>query len=673
MPIIKKSNYWRADIQGLRAIAVLSVIFYHLGLPVKSGFLGVDVFIVVSGFVITGLLMREIDEIGKIRLVRFFRWRFMRLFPAHVVMLATTLLIFYFVGPYGAHKAALNQARASVAFLANVYFFARSKDYFALGDDLTLFLNTWSLALEEQFYAMFAVIVSVLILFSTLFFRRRTKKWREIILVAVVLMAISSVIFALISSQTWSSNDERFRTSTINPSQWVNFVKSRGTEFAFYSPFTRAWQFLLGSLVSIVGKRQTKYFASVLSKTSLVFLIGILIFSEVDSFVFFTSSRILVSFLTVVILINGLNWLSVQWLVSLGDRSYSLYLYHYPLIVISRSLNSSSSIFLVVAATLIFAELSFRFVETPLRQGDKKSQPQLRSLQKVATFLALLSFVSICIRLDSVAKKFIDPSYFVNSPGNENFREIGDKANCLLVEKVETCDQNLSGSILLIGDSHAGSLQPGFFKAVSDLGLTPQRRLSGKCLFVNFDVSLSQSDKKECGKLGLELQREIIEQRPRLVVFLACGRLYDSCPEGLESEDLDVWLNAGVLALNPIIDAGIPVAVVHDLPILSPDPRYAISVFRSVFNLPIIRHGFDNNYRRLQKYHSDSLLSRLKSQSGVVFEVDFLKKICDEVSCQAKNSKGENLWNDEDHLSVAGSFEISNSIASEISRILKIN
>ena len=78
-------------------------------------------------------------------------------------MLTTTLLIFLFIGPYGAHKAALNQARASVAFLANAYFFARSKDYFALGDDLTLFLNTWSLALEEQFYAIFAVAVAFLI------------------------------------------------------------------------------------------------------------------------------------------------------------------------------------------------------------------------------------------------------------------------------------------------------------------------------------------------------------------------------------------------------------------------------------------------------------------------------------------------------------------------------
>jgi len=165
----KHPNHWRSDIQGLRALAVIAVILNHLGLPVRAGFLGVDIFIVVSGFVITGLLLREIEETGKIRLLRFFKWRFIRLFPAHVVMLSTTFLLFLFIGPLGAHKAALNQARASIAFVANGYFFARAKDYFALDDDQTLFLNTWSLALEEQFYIIFAAAIFTLIFVKSKF------------------------------------------------------------------------------------------------------------------------------------------------------------------------------------------------------------------------------------------------------------------------------------------------------------------------------------------------------------------------------------------------------------------------------------------------------------------------------------------------------------------------
>jgi len=92
--VIKNVNqsYWRSDIQGLRALAVLAVIAFHLDLPIKSGFLGVDVFIVVSGYVITGLLLREIKLSNRIRVFRFFKRRFLRLFPAHVVMLGVTLL-----------------------------------------------------------------------------------------------------------------------------------------------------------------------------------------------------------------------------------------------------------------------------------------------------------------------------------------------------------------------------------------------------------------------------------------------------------------------------------------------------------------------------------------------------------------------------------------------------
>ena len=111
-----KQNYWRADVQGLRALAVIAVIAFHLDLPVKSGFLGVDVFIVVSGYVITGLLLREIKSSSRIRVFRFFKRRFLRLFPAHVVMLSVTLLLFLLVGPYGAHKAALRYSREREQF-----------------------------------------------------------------------------------------------------------------------------------------------------------------------------------------------------------------------------------------------------------------------------------------------------------------------------------------------------------------------------------------------------------------------------------------------------------------------------------------------------------------------------------------------------------------------------
>ncbi len=664
-------SHWRSDIQGLRALAVIAVILNHLGIPVSAGFLGVDIFIVVSGFVITGLLLREIDASGRIRLLRFFKWRFMRLFPAHVVMLSTTLLLFLFIGPFGAHKAALNQARASIGFVANAYFFARPKDYFALGDDLTLFLNTWSLALEEQFYVIFAVTIFLLIFVITKFKNYSEKNLDKSILHLVLFMMFISLLVALITSLVWKSNGSDFKTAMISPSQWLKFMQSRGQEFAFYSPITRAWQFLLGALLALTSKKRIVVLGTVFSNFLLGSILAILVFAGADSPNFFSWSRITITLLTFAILSSRSSLLSGNWLVAIGDRSYSLYLWHYPLIVISRSVDSIWASTVAILVTLIMSELSFRYVEMPFRHSGNFSLKSRQPLHYIAPAIVLLSFVSLSLRLDIFARNLIDSKY-VSQESIELDHFYDESKKCWSDFGAITCDRDLSGTVLLIGDSHAGSLRPGFFKAVLDLGLIPQTRLAGKCFFQYFDTANDDLDKSECGKLGLELQEEIVSQRPRLVVFLACGRLYDSCPEGLESESELDWVNAGELALRPILDAGIPVALVRDLPVLIPDPRTAISVARSVFSKPISRFRIDEGYKRMSRSHFDLLFKRLNYPSADLREVNFLQTICQSEYCIARSSDGQNLWMDADHLSVAGSLEVADSVGIELSRILKV-
>jgi len=664
-------NHWRPDIQGLRALAVIAVILNHLGVPVRAGFLGVDIFIVVSGFVITGLLLREIEASGKIQLLRFFKWRFMRLFPAHVVMLSSTFLLFLFIGPFGAHKAALNQARASIGFVANAYFFARPKDYFALGDDLTLFLNTWSLALEEQFYVIFAVTIFVLIFVITKIKNHSEKNLENSILYLILFMMFVSLLVALITSLVWKSNDSEFKTGIIGPSQWLKFMQSRGQEFAFYSPITRAWQFLLGALLALTSKKRTVMPGTLFSNFSLGSILAILMFAEADSLNFFSWSRITITLLTFSILSSRSSLLSGNWLVAIGDRSYSLYLWHYPLIVISRSIDSIWASTVAILGTLIMSELSFRYVEMPFRHSKNDSIKSRQPLHYIAPAIVLLSFVSLGLRLDVFARNLIDSKYLQQgSIELDHFYE--EKGMCWSDSGIVTCDRDLSGTVLLIGDSHAESLRPGFFKAVLDLGLIPQIRPSGKCFFQYFDTANEDRDKSECGELGLELQKEIISQRPRLLVLLACGRLYNSCPEGLESDNELDWVNAGELALRPILDAGIPVAFVRDLPVLSPDPRTQMSVARSIFSMPINRFRIDEDYKRMSKSHFDLLFKRLNNSSADVHEVNFLQTICQSEYCVARSNDGQNLWMDADHLSVAGSLEVADSIGIELSRIIKI-
>ena len=664
-----KLGYWRSDIQGLRALAVVAVIAYHLGLPIKSGFLGVDVFIVVSGYVITGLLLREIRSNRRIQIIRFFKWRFLRLFPAHVVMLATTLLIFLFVGPYGAHKAALNQARASVAFLANAYFFARSKDYFALGDDLTLFLNTWSLALEEQFYAIFSIAISLLVYVVNRSRRNSIRNLRHSIIGLVLVLIVISLIMAVISSFVWSSDGGDFKTSTISPRAWLGFLNSRGADFAFYSPVTRAWQFLIGALLSLMSFEKIRKAKLITANLAIVVLVLVLTFANAQSTFFFSWSRIAATFLTAVIILKSSTVLANKWFVLIGDRSYSLYLWHYPLLIIAKSIDLILASGVALVFIVVFSELSFRFVEKPFRQTNRTALKNLSFLKIIPTSLVVLSVCVLFIRLDVVAKDMINPSHFVDEPIESKYF-YNDASNCWSDGNELTCGEDLRGSILLVGDSHAGSLRPGFFKAMSAIDLTPRFR-DGRCLFASFDRDVEAYIDSDCDERGFDLQQEVIAQKPRIVVFLICGRIHDSCPEGLNSESEEDWVTAGKKALQPILNAGIPIVMVRDLPVLTPDPRYAASVFRSVFNMPIRSFEINKNYRRVSQSRFERLYSDLSPSSGELFDIQFLDSICTENSCHAKNQAGADLWRDEDHLTINGSLEIADDIASKISQILK--
>jgi peptidoglycan/LPS O-acetylase OafA/YrhL len=662
-------THWRADIQGLRAIAVMAVMAFHLDLPVKSGFLGVDVFIVVSGYVITGLLLREIKSSHRIRVFRFFKWRFLRLFPAHVVMLAMTLLSFFFIGPYGAHKSALNQARASVAFLANAYFFARSKDYFALGDDFTLFLNTWSLSLEEQFYAIFAALISLLIFIAKRKGDISLKRIKSLMYWLFVTLILLSITVAVISSMVWSSENIVFRASTINPREWIDFLVSRGADFAFYSPVTRAWQFLIGALLAISSFDKANLNNWISSSLAIVALILVLAFAPAQASVFFSWSRISATFLTALIIFKGSSWLSKKWLVLVGDRSYSLYLWHYPLIVISKSVSSGWVFAVLLLLIVLFAEISFRFVETPFRQSNSKNPTKLSISKTVPTSLVLLSVCVLTLRLDLSAKNLIDPSFFVTELSSKS--HFYDAATSCWSDSFDlTCGEDLKDSILLVGDSHAGSLRPGFFKAMNSINLKPRFR-DGRCLFAAFDRNVEAAEASGCDVSGILLQKEIISQQPRIVVFLICGRIHDSCPEGLESESEGDWVSAGMKALQPILDAGVSIALVRDLPVLNPDPRYAASVARSVLSLPIDNFEIDKGYQQNSRSRFDRLFSELSPANGALFEVQFLRSICLENSCKSKTQAGLDIWQDSDHLSISGSIEIAEVIAREISAIIK--
>ena len=286
------------------------------------------------------------------------------------------------------------------------------------------------------------------------------------LLYLVIFMILVSLSVALITSLTWKSNGIDFKTYTINPRQWLKFIQSRGQEFAFYSPITRAWQFLLGALLALISKKRTVVLGTVFSNFSLGSILVILLFAGADSLNFFSWSRITISLLTFTILSSRSSLLSQNWLVAIGDRSYSLYLWHYPLIVISRSIDSNWASIVAILAILIMSELSFRYVEMPFRKHKILFVEGKQLLKYVAPALVLLSFVSLGLRLDVVARNLIDAKY-IDQGSFELDHFFDDQKKCWTDSGLITCDRDLSGTVLLIGDSHAESLRPGFFRAVS--------------------------------------------------------------------------------------------------------------------------------------------------------------------------------------------------------------
>lgn len=225
------------DIQGLRAVAVLMVVAYHAGLYVPGGFVGVDVFFVISGFVITAMLAREWQKYGRIRFGRFYLRRFKRLTPAlaltvSVTVLASALLL----SPTGDQQNAAQTGLGALLLGANIVIARTTGGYFDAPAESNPLLNMWSLSVEEQFYLLFPIVLALSWAASG--------RWRTIRIPMMVVSVIGFASFALavLGSSGFSA-----------PSSWM--LALLNVSLGFYSPLTRAWEFAAGALLALAASR----------------------------------------------------------------------------------------------------------------------------------------------------------------------------------------------------------------------------------------------------------------------------------------------------------------------------------------------------------------------------------------------------------------------------------
>ncbi len=430
----KDINY-RPDIDGLRAISILAVVLYHADLGCGGGYVGVDIFFVISGYLITGLILRDLDK-GRFQLVEFWTRRVRRIFPALLVMLVACLVAGWFLLFQKDFEQLARSVVAQVLLSSNFYFWNKS-GYFADSTELMPLLHTWSLAVEEQFYFFFPFLLLALHRYS-----RRG------------LIVVSSLIGA-------ASLGLCVYCSYAHPSA------------AFYFLPTRAWELLIGALPAMLSTSPaiSRGWKEVLAWAGLL-AIGYAVFGYNKDTVFPGFAAVVpCAGAACLVWVNGGSSVTVgkilAWppLVFIGLISYSFYLWHWPLLAYGHywSTNPDQVLslplrWMIVWISFVLAILSWRWIETPFRRGTLfRTRLGILSFAGVSTAALVLAgfyiilFQGLPDRLPTLAADFADSA---NDMGIRQELDLNDITQEHFVELGGQATQE-PPKIFVWGDSHA--------------------------------------------------------------------------------------------------------------------------------------------------------------------------------------------------------------------------
>ena len=479
-----KKRRYITGLDGIRAIAVIMVLAYHLKLALfKSGFLGVTVFFVLSGYLITGILISEVEEEGTIDLKNFWLRRIRRLVPA-VMSMAVVIIFVSAVVNRVIFTKGCKDFLASVLGFNNWWQIFNKVSYFEAAGVPSPFTHCWSLAIETQFYLIYPLIL--LGIYKLAKSRGEGRAKRGLLFAGVtLLLALISVILMIV---------------LFDPQQDASRV--------YYGTDTRAFSLLFGALLAIlwdyrmVPRRLSASVNMVLGSVSFAVLLVMTIAINGSSNFWYRGGQFFGTILTVLMVyaVSGRKtWLSrflsnpvLKWI---GDRSYSIYLWHYPIILlISKGIKASWWITLIeIVLSVVLAELSYRFIETPIRHGiigeylnilrsrpksrqEKKRQVQVarRSLKVMAgTFVLTVSLILCMVfvpkknALDTLQKRETKAKETGKMTEEQLAKQKanGSESDDTICTADLTDDEILEGlNLLLIGDSIAVDVTDDFYE-----------------------------------------------------------------------------------------------------------------------------------------------------------------------------------------------------------------
>ena len=362
----------RQDLQGMRALAVLAVFADHLFEWPSGGFVGVDVFFVLSGFFITQLLIRERTNTRKLSFQKFYIRRVKRILPSALLVLTVTVIAAHYLFPAIRAKATLVDALYAAVFAANIHFEVIGTDYFQVGQPPSPIQHYWSLSIEEQFYFVWPALL-VLIFAMTRRLRLRGHQWARQWGLFGSMALVVAASFA-----------------------WAMVVSVHDPNSAYFSTFTRVWELGTGALVAIAAVWLSRIPEAIRPALAYLGLAGVLAsLFLIDATVQFPAPWAALPVLSTALVVASFQGSEVRYMYPLtnpvsryiGDTSYTLYLWHWPVIILLLTVLPKGVLFDAIALALAasLTAITYRFYENPIRQsawltadgGDKSRRPKI--------------------------------------------------------------------------------------------------------------------------------------------------------------------------------------------------------------------------------------------------------------------------------------------------------
>lgn len=660
----------RDDIQGLRAIAVIAVVAYHAHLGFSGGFVGVDVFFVISGYVITRLLMRELQASGSIEFRRFFKRRVRRILPALAVMLAVVMPLSILLAPLTAQVSTARTGVSAALFNANNYLalFGATGGYFDLGAQANSLLHTWSLSVEEQFYLVFPALLLVGWWAGS---RRRQRTSG----VAAVLAAMVAVSFAL---------SLLLQFGAVDPD-------GHGAEIAFYSAPSRAWEFAVGGLLALVGPRCATLAARVGSALvpSGLGLIAAAVFWFDDTTTFPGIAVLLPVVGAALVIVGGerspggraVHLLSNPSLDTLGDLSYGWYLWHWPLIVFAQALFPTSSVAKPAAALLALpvAWLSSRFVEQPIRHSSTMS-----GRRTIALAMACITLpVAAGAGLEAGHRRLVSSSIATDFSRHLDYSGGCDDVTALADREPDRCVwmvPDAVGEVVLIGDSNAGQFSEGVLAAARTYGIGTRLATSSGCPFVRLEVWTEGTARPECRAFVDGSVQSLVTARPRMVIIASASDQYiESARFEFGSVDgtrrfetpeakAEAWGDALESVLSELREAGIAVLVVHPVPRFPPWKPIAMAPLRLLAPASQLEVLVPRPQALAERERALAIEQSVAKRAGAS-TLDVFDELCPADPC---STRGDSIWLnlDDGHISVAASERLAPRFVAAITDVL---